>query len=435
MLKQLDGLRGPLCIGVIAINMGLYNAGANLPVGVFLVLSGLTSFVAYGECTWDDVSRAKFFRRRLVRLLPMLLVSTVFQCVVTLPWLVRPGVQVDAPPPLGSSGGYFTAVTNTATLLLIVAGAGALCRGTACGCCQIDHWPRPACALLPLILGAYLHGTGWYVGLVLLLNAYFLPKLLARYGESWCAAPPSCAQLGGWALLEALQYALPLFAFAATRSTDIWYYATVYVYMGGPPLFRLNTFIYGIHVGRWSSFISRGGGNGEARALTEARTLLPAVAITIFVVTMNGFLTTETQMHRPDTGATSLQWAVIHMLHPFTELSLICGLVRAPQSLLARILASPPLAKLAELSYAMYLLHVGVIMLYTFVCDKRWIGESEMLQASEGATALNAYDYGATVFLSITLAYPVTRWIEPRVAVWFKARVEPSVRPEDTDLL
>ena len=44
-LKQLDGLRGLLCMGVIAINMGLYNAGANTPVGVFLVLSGFVAFL------------------------------------------------------------------------------------------------------------------------------------------------------------------------------------------------------------------------------------------------------------------------------------------------------------------------------------------------------------------------------------------------------
>ena len=40
-LKQLDGLRYPLSAGVIAINMQLYNAGANTPVAVFLVLSGV----------------------------------------------------------------------------------------------------------------------------------------------------------------------------------------------------------------------------------------------------------------------------------------------------------------------------------------------------------------------------------------------------------
>ena len=73
-LKQLDGLRGPLALGVVAITMDLYNAGANTPVGFFLVLSGLTSFLAYGANEWDDASRAQFFVRRLVRLLPMLIV-------------------------------------------------------------------------------------------------------------------------------------------------------------------------------------------------------------------------------------------------------------------------------------------------------------------------------------------------------------------------
>ena len=92
-LRQLDGLRGPLSAGVIAINMGLYNAGANFPVGVFFVLSGLTSFLAYADESWDDASRAQFFHRRMHRLLPMLLVSLSFQLCACALWLIWPGVQ------------------------------------------------------------------------------------------------------------------------------------------------------------------------------------------------------------------------------------------------------------------------------------------------------------------------------------------------------
>ena len=62
-LAQLDGLRGPLCVGVIAINMNLYDLGANLPVGVFLIASSITAFLAYGERAWDDASQAYYEMR------------------------------------------------------------------------------------------------------------------------------------------------------------------------------------------------------------------------------------------------------------------------------------------------------------------------------------------------------------------------------------
>ena len=83
-LAQLDGLRGPLCLGVVAINMGLYNAGANTPVGFFFVFSGLTSFLAYHGEAWDDstlsvgnfdASRGHFFQKRLVPRIPQQILS------------------------------------------------------------------------------------------------------------------------------------------------------------------------------------------------------------------------------------------------------------------------------------------------------------------------------------------------------------------------
>ena len=55
--------------------------------------------------------------------------------------------------------------------------------------------------------------------------------------------------------------------------------------------------------------------------------------------------------------------------------------------------------------------------------DAGW-AELELLMASADASALNALDYGAVVLLCTALAYPVTRWIEPRVAAWLRARVE-----------
>ena len=432
-LKQLDGLRGPLCVGVIAINMGLYNAGANIPVGVFLVLSGLTSFLAYSTKRWDDASCAQFFKRRLGRLLPMLLIATTFQLCASIPWLLRPGVVV----PGASSGGIFAAMVTLLSLILTLAGSGAICRGTACGCCQIDRWPRPPCALLPVVLGTYLNGPGWYVGLLLFLNAYFIPKLLAKYGDAWRAAPPSWVALLGWALPEALQYGLPLLVYVASGSADAWYYATLYIYLGIPPLFRLVTLMFGLQLGRWTLFEASKERGAESRVISEAKTLLPMLASALIVTFLHGFLEPESELHRPDTGATPLQWAVIHVIHPFNVLALVCGLVAAPQSLVARFLASAPLAVAADLSYAMYLLHYGIITIYVFVFDKTWEAEFERLQASSDATALDARDYVCVVLLSIALAYPVTRWIEPLVAKWFEAHIEGPAQgtPKNSNLL
>jgi len=433
-IKQLDGLRGPLSAGVIAINLELYNAGANFPVGVFLVLSGLTSFLAYGAKEWDDAARAQFFLRRLVRLLPMLLVSIACQLCAGALWLVRRGVVVKDT----TSGGVFSFIVSSLSLLLVLAGSGALCRGTVCGCCgccRIDRWPRPQCSLFPLVLGTYLTGPGWYVGVLLVLNAYFLPKLLTKYGDSWRMAPPSGAVLAGWALLEGLQFGLPFSVFLATKSVDGWYFATLYIYLGIPPLFRLVTFVFGLQLGRWTLFEAQRERKPESRALTEARTLVPVLATALIVASLHGFLQRETEMHRPDTGTTPQQWVAIHLIHPFNLLALIYGLVSAPESLVARFLASPALAMFADLSYAMYLLHVPIATVYVRIFDKKWEAEFELLQASNEASALNRIDYGAVVLLSIALAYPVTCWIEPRVAMWFKARVEPPPPPSYSALL
>ena len=449
-LKQLDGLRYPLSAGVIAINMQLYNAGANTPVAVFLVLSGVTSFLAYGARAndWDDASRAQFFQRRLVRLLPMLLVSTSIQLCANALWLFRNGVQIQVVCDAGvctdtltgkqvpssllsSSGGIFSFVVTLWSLILVCAGAGLICRGKACGCCQITRWPRPHCALLPLVVGTYLTGPGWYVGLLLFVQAYFLPTLLAEYGEAWRASPPSWVILLGWASAEAFQYGLPLLVFVATQSADAWYYATLYIYLGLPPLFRLLTFVFGMQIGRWALFAARAneGNNSENRVVTEAKTLIPVAVTALVVVYLHGFLEPESEMHRPDTGSTPLQWSLIHLIHPFNVLALICGLIAAPQSLIARILASPPLIALAELSYAVYVLQEAVIVAYVFVFNKMWYSEWELLQASEDASSLTKQDYFAVVLLTTLLAVPVTRWIEPPVAAWLRARVLPEPEP------
>ena len=105
-------------------------------------------------------------------------------------------------------------------------------------------------------------------------------------------------------------------------------------------------------------------------------------------------------------------------------LALICGLVSAPHSLMGRLLSSPPLRLLADLSYATYLLHCSVITMYAFVFQKRWDAEYERLEAYQGAPHLDALDYAAVVLLSTALAYPVTVYVEPRVAAWVRSRVE-----------
>ena len=212
--------------------------------------------------------------------------------------------------------------------------------------------------------------------------------------------------------------------YVGTESGDAWYFATLYIYLGLPPLFRLVTLVFGLQLGRWALFEAPNAHTGEKMSATaEAKTLVPALATVLIVGHLHGFLEPETEMHRPDTGSTPLQWVAIHLIHPFNVLALVCGLVAAPHSLVARLLASPPLAKLSELSYAMYLLHYGVITLYVFVFNKKWATGWEPLQASEDATALSALDYGAVVFLSTALAHPVTAWAEPRVATWLEARL------------
>ena len=52
------------------------------------------------------------------------------------------------------------------------------------------------------------------------------------------------------------------------------------------------------------------------------------------------------------------------------------------------------------------------------------LSKGEVVKIIGDSSALNALDYGAVVLLCTALAYPVTRWIEPRVAAWLRARVE-----------
>ena len=443
---QLDGLRGLLCVGVIAINMDLYNAGANTPVGVFLVLSGFTAFIAYNDREWDDRSRTDFFLCRLVRLLPMMVVSTSCQLCAAALWLFRRGVVIpwtecaNGFSTMCSTGGFFNFGVTLLALLCMLAGGGVLCRGTVCGCwgcCRLDRWPRPTCcALLPLVCGTYLTGTGWYVGVLLILNAHFLPKLLTEHGEGWRSTPPSWMNLLFWASLEALQFAWPYVAFQIARSVhplgvaqDIWYVWTLYIYLGFPPLYRVVTFVFGMQLGRWALFESAKPRPAESRWLDESKTGLPVLVTALVVASLHGFLQHESEMHRPSTGATPIQWLAIHLIHPFNVLALVCGLVAAPRSLVARVLASPPLVMLGDLSYAMYLLQVAVITAYTFAFDKKWGGEFETLQASPTADVLDATDYALVVVLCAALAYPVTRWVEPRVAAWLEGRVRLTSQP------
>ena len=105
---------------------------------------------------------------------------------------------------------------------------------------------------------------------------------------------------------------------------------------------------------------------------------------------------------------------------PFTVLALLCGLVAAPQSIVSRVLASPPFAALADLSFAIYLLHCAVCHVYTFVLGKMWYSEIERMQPSADAPLLNALDYFAVCALTTAVAYPVTRFVEPRVAAWLE---------------
>ena len=199
-----------------------------------------------------------------------------------------------------------------------------------------------------------------------------------------------------------------------------WYFATLYLYLGLPPLFRLVTFVFGLHIGRWT--LAYGERASEPDNVYEAKTMLPVLATALVVTTLHGFLEPEPEMHRPTTGSTPLQWVAIHLIHPFNTLALLCGLVAAPKSLVARALASPPFQLLAELSYAIYLLHCAVCHVYVFALGRTWYAEIEKLQTSADAPILNALDYLAVCALTTALAYPVTRFVEPKVAAWLKSR-------------
>ncbi len=422
-LAQLDGLRGPLCIGVIAINMNLYDVGANLPVGVFLIASGITAYLAYGDRKWDDASHFEFFKKRLVRLLPMVLVSSCFQVCASAVWLDHQASDF-----AGNLLSVALLLAGSGVCGCARGGCGAECVFRGCGggcCCCGVPW-----TLVPLVLGCYLNGPGWYVGALLFLSVYALPKLLVRYGERWRAAPPAGWVLVAWALVEGVQFAPGLLLYGlGVVDKDGWAILTLVTYLALPPFFRMPTLVLGLQLGRWVKFEVVKDRSGEPRALTEARALVPALATALVVALLHGYLEREEKFeHYPASGGRPWRWALVHMLHPFTTLALIGGLVSAPTSLVSRALASRPAVELAELSYAMYMLHWGIITVYVRAVGKTWPGlyqncdEDALFECK--LSELDAFDYAAVVLLSVLLAYPVQRWLEPRVARWAKRRLD-----------
>ena len=158
-LKQLDGMRGILCVGVIAINMQLYNTGANTLVGFFLIQSGLTAYLAYGDKTWDEDSKFAFFKKRLIRLLPMLIVSSFWQLFAT-------AFHIE----IKDGEGFFT---NIFSLIFLFSPL----------CCIPCMYRNTILCLVLIWCGAVANGPGWYVAALLVLSVYFLPKLLSKNGD------------------------------------------------------------------------------------------------------------------------------------------------------------------------------------------------------------------------------------------------------------
>ena len=214
-IKALDGLRGPICVGVIAINMNLYNTGANTLVGFFLVLSGVTSYLAYGDKVWDEVARHTFFKKRIIRLLPMLLISTTWQMGVSISYVeVKDGE------------GLFG---NILSLLLLFTPL----------CCKDWVYKWKSFSLFLVWAGALMNGPGWYVGCLLYISIMFIPKILAAMGGGWASVPPSWTVLLLWALAEGLQYGLPLLVYYLSGNNEaLWYYSTLWLYLAMPPFFR-----------------------------------------------------------------------------------------------------------------------------------------------------------------------------------------------------
>ena len=113
------------------------------------------------------------------------------------------------------------------------------------------------------------------------------------------------------------------------------------------------------------------------------------------------------------------------MIHPFNVLAIICGLVMAPDSMVSKLLASKPLLVLADLSYAMYLLHFGVITLYAVFMEKEWIIiQGNTLGDDDFKTELYAGDFFIVVAITTLISFPVTKWIEPAVRAWLKKKID-----------
>ena len=166
--------------------------------------------------------------------------------------------------------------------------------------------------------------------------------------------------------------------------------------------------------------------SGEDWRLREARTLVPSFFTVLVLYFLHGVLIAEPHSHSP-TPASPLHWAAVHLIHPFNVLAIISGLIMAPDSMLSRLLASKPFLVFADLSYAMYLLHWGVITLYVVLLDKDWISiyGDPLADDDDYENELYASDFVLVVLITTVLAFPVTKWLEPAVRAWLKSKMGP----------
>ena len=364
----------------------------------------------------------------------MPLISAVFQQCACVLWLFRRGRR-------GGHERRRLHPSSSLSSILIFAGSGVVCRGTA-GCCQLWKWPRAPGALVYSSSARTCTGRDGTLGCSCSSTSTFCrscSQSMAPRGAPRRRRGSSCSagrrSKGCNSACRSSSTSLPIPAtrlpprtrsvsLTAARRADPGLTASIGTLPRSTSTwdcrrssarhFRLRP-----PHRRWT--LAYGERASEPDNVYEAKTMLPRARDRVVVTTLHGFLEPEPEMHRPTTGSTPLQWVAIHLIHPFNTLALLCGLVAAPRvSSPAPCIAALPTARRNVVRHLPPALRRLPRLRLRVGQDV--VRRDREAQTSVDAPILNALDYLAVCALTTALAYPVTRFVEPKVAAWLKSR-------------
>ncbi|MEO5669069.1 MAG: acyltransferase [Ramlibacter sp.] len=184
-----------------------------------------------------------------------------------------------------------------------------------------------------------INGPAWSIGVEVFLYLMFplLVPIIALLGLTSCFRRLQIvAALVALVMLAAALY----FTFSGQNALPYQHPMSAHRWLYRTPVTRLGDFLLGVFGAIYFMRFARGGADNARR--WSVVTWLCVVLVAVFMATERNF-------------RSAYSWDVAYAL---PGILLIVGLSVNPRTILARILASPPLLLLGQASYALYLIHV-----------------------------------------------------------------------------